>query len=677
MLTNLSFRKKILFLIGGTITLLLIISAAYFVNHIANLSRSSIEEEASSYLATEKISIEGFFSQYGRVVETFVNNPHLVDWFENWKERGGEHTYTPGYNAINKDFIRVSATDENILSAFFASANTGAYFKEDERTTEYNGAPYYAYKRSWWQDALKHDGLYVGPLAIDLTTGNVSAVVQQTVYNQSRKLVGVGGVDLKLNNIAEMIERIQFNNVGYGFLLDEQQKVVHLSNRTNHQLSVVEDPSRGLKKDDLSALEKQFSDTKGFADLNLNMSQSKSGHATVTLNGETYFVVYQRLELDKPKIDWYLGLLIPESYINEPVTEAAWATTSSVLVILAIIMVMIYFATEMIVNPIMKLTNAMKDIASGEGDLTKRIEIDTKDEVGQLALHVNTFIEKLRSLLITTREQSVQLDIASAELSRVSDKTHQEILQEKDEVDNVSAAITEMAATIQEISRNAQEANDATDSVNDLTNEGVSLSNTAQEGMATLSDHIENASQVVSGLEQESNNIGSVVDVINGIAEQTNLLALNAAIEAARAGEQGRGFAVVADEVRSLASRTQESTDDIRNMISRLQQIALQATQMMEQGKDQVIRSTEQTEQVLRAFTDISTSVNLVQDQNHQIATATEQQTVVAEDINSNLNSINSLVNNTSEHANELSRESQNLRDLASGLNTTVNEFKL
>ena len=677
MLDNLSLRKKILFLIGGTITLLLIISAAYFVNHISNLSRSSIESEARSYLNTEKISIEGFFSEYGRVVETFITNPHLIEWFANWTERGAEHSNTPGYHAINKDFIRISGSDENILSAFFASANTGAYFKENERTTHYNGAPYFAYKRPWWQDAKKHDGLYVGPLAIDLTTGNVSAVVQQTVYDQNRNLVGVGGVDLKLNNIADMIERIQFHNVGYGFLLDEQQKVVHLSNRTNHSLSVIEDASKGIKKDDLSALESQLSDTQGFAQLNSEMRLNKAGNTKVTLKGEEYFVVYQRLELDKPKLNWYLGLLIPESYINKPVKEAAWATTSSVLIILGIIIAMIFFATQMIVNPISKLTEAMKDIASGDGDLTKRIAIDSNDEVGQLAKHVNTFIDKLRYILLNTQEQSIQLNTASAELSRVSEETHQEILEEKDEVDNVSTAVTEMAATVLEISRNAQEANLATDTVNNLTNKGVSLSNTAQEGMASLTEHIENASQVVSGLEQESSNIGSVVDVINGIAEQTNLLALNAAIEAARAGEQGRGFAVVADEVRSLASRTQESTDDIRNMITRLQQIALQATQMMAQGKEQAILTTEQTDHVLRAFADISESVTLVQDQNHQIATATEEQTVVAEDINNNLNSINALVNNTSDHANELAREAQVLRDLASGLNSTVNEFKL
>ncbi len=677
MLNHFSLRQKILLLIGGTTTLLLILSALFFVNHISTLSRNAVEAEAKNYLATEKLSIESFFSQYGRVVETFVTNPHLVNWFSNWSERGADHQSTIGYSAINDDFIRVSSSDENILSAFFASATTGAYFKENERTTHYNGADYYAYKRGWWQTATGHDALYVGPLAVDLTTGNVSAVVQQTVYDKNRKLVGVGGVDLRLNNIAELIEDIKFHGVGYGFLLDDQQKVVHFSERANHRLSVIEDESKGIEKDDLSALESQFSDTSGFSKLNQEMQRQGSGHSQVVLNGERYYVVYQRLQLEKPILNWYLGLLVPESYINKPVESAVWTTTTSVVIILSIIIAMIFIATNMIVNPIASVTAMMKDIASGEGDLTKRISVNSNDEIGQLAKHVNTFIDKLRHLLIDTREQSLRLDEASAELSRVSDETHQELLQEKDEVDSVSTAVTEMAATVLEISRNAQEANNATDSVHELTGKGVSLSTTAQDGMNSLSQHIGNASQVVSGLEQESSNIGSVVDVINGIAEQTNLLALNAAIEAARAGEQGRGFAVVADEVRTLASRTQESTDDIRNMITKLQRIALQASQMMEQGKEQAESSLTQTEHVLTAFSDISESVSLVQDQNHQIATATEEQTLVAEDINNNLNSINSLVNNTTDHANELAHEAQVLRELAGTLHNTVNEFKL
>jgi len=342
-----------------------------------------------------------------------------------------------------------------------------------------------------------------------------------------------------------------------------------------------------------------------------------------------------------------------------------------------IIIAMIMWATHMIAQPITTLTHIMRDIASGDGDLTQKITIDSKDEVGQLAHHMNTFIDKLRAMMLDTAAQAEQLTNAAAQLKSVSQKTNDEIQQEKQQVDSVSAAVTEMATTVMEISRNAQHTNSAAEEVQNITADGATRSQNAQSVMTALAEHIGEASKVVAGLEQESGNIGAVVDVINSIADQTNLLALNAAIEAARAGEQGRGFAVVADEVRSLASRTQESTDDIRNMISRLQQIAQQASTMMQQGQERAQGSVTQTQEVLDALKNIAESVTKVQDQSHQIATSTEQQTVVAEDINSSLSAINHLVNSTADHALELADEARDLNELASSLNSTVNQFKL
>ena len=328
MLNNLSLRKKILLLIGGTITVLLILASTFFIKHIADLSRVNIEREAQSYLQSEQLSMQGYFARYGKVVSTFVNNPHLVNFFEAWEQRDQPVANAPGYSEINQDFVRISAHDENILSAFFASAITGEYFKENERTSDYNGQPYYAYKRGWWQEAMQLNKLYVGPISVDLTTGDASAVVQQPVYNEQKKLIGIGGVDLQLNKINAMVESIRFNNQGYGFLLDSNQKVVHLSKATKHNLSITDDGTK--KKQGLDGLEQQFENTSGFETLNQQMQKNLQGSYTVTFKGEQYYVVYSRLQLEQPFLDWYVGLLIPTSLIEAPVNDAVKSTVTTV-----------------------------------------------------------------------------------------------------------------------------------------------------------------------------------------------------------------------------------------------------------------------------------------------------------------------------------------------------------
>lgn len=686
-----TLKGKILIQVGGPIAVVLAIAAIVLVTITGERKREQVHSAVMSEVHAEALNVMGFFAKYGHLSKTYVEEPNLARWFESHTERGKDLSNDPEFDIINQNFIRVSASDPNIYSAFFASNITAEYFRENEITGV--NADYYATKRPWYIAAQSRTPYTVGSPSADLTTGSVSSVIQAPIKNAQGQLIGIGGIDLKLGEIGKMIDAIKYEGKGIAFLLNNEGRVVHFPRHDEFKITTVKIDGDGKEVKDAAGNKviitdnvkpnypiKDFdshSETEGFVELQKKILSERTGYEQVEFMGEDYYVAFQPAKQDFPQMDWTVGLMVPANLIEGPITTAKLNSILAVLVLVGIVTALIVVASNKITKPIVRLSVAMQDIAEGEGDLTKRIDVDSKDEVGELADHFNTFISKLRGLLQQTNSHSELVSRTSEHLSSVSSQTNREIQQEKSQVDSVTAAVTEMAATVQEISRNAAQANNAAADAERQASSGQQLSSAAMNEMNNLALSMEEAVETVNGLGEESKNIGSVIDVINGIAEQTNLLALNAAIEAARAGEQGRGFAVVADEVRSLASRTQDSTKDISTMVDKLRSIAQAAESVMEKGKNQTSIGVEKTQQVQQALDAINSSIKTVQEQSGHIAVATEQQTVVAENINESLHSINRLVDNTADHANELSDKADDLNSASTDLHDIVGRFKV
>lgn len=327
-------------------------------------------------------------------------------------------------------------------------------------------------------------------------------------------------------------------------------------------------------------------------------------------------------------------------------------------------------------NPIKSAVDAMNDIAEGDGDLTKRLNESGKDEVAQMAQAFNRFSEKVRQMVLQVSGSTTQLAAAAEEMSMITSETNQGVQKQQSETDLVATAMNEMTATVQEVARHATEASNAAQSADNEANEGKNVVQQTVLSINSLASEIQNATGVINQLETDSDNIGTVLDVIRGIAEQTNLLALNAAIEAARAGEQGRGFAVVADEVRTLASRTQESTQEIQTMIESLQNGSRNAVKAMELSQGQSQQSVEKALNAQASLNAITDAVTTISNMNIQIASAAKEQSSVSEEINQNVVNISQVVEQTAEGAQQTLIASNELANLANELQNLVGQFK-
>ncbi len=363
-----------------------------------------------------------------------------------------------------------------------------------------------------------------------------------------------------------------------------------------------------------------------------------------------------------------------DARVNNNLMESA---IMHVVLFAAGLALIVFLLRKVVTHRINRLRHSFEEIER-DSDLAHEIDcVELRDEIGDMARAFEKMLRKFRDSMRDVSSSTRQLTEAAGRVASVSEEALSGVLTQQTETDMVATAMHEMNATVQEVATNAARTAEASNEAKSEATNGALVSTEALGGISMLMMEIEAAGGVIQKLDTDSENIGMVLDVIKGIAEQTNLLALNAAIEAARAGEAGRGFAVVADEVRTLASRSQKSAEEIETMIAKLQAGAREAVQAMEGSRKKAQESEEQVEAAAESLGMIAGEVSTINDMNTQIATAAEEQTAVAEEINRNIATITQVADQTAEGARYSSQISEEMVQLASDLEALVSRFRI
>ena len=365
----------------------------------------------------------------------------------------------------------------------------------------------------------------------------------------------------------------------------------------------------------------------------------------------------------------------------ESVTEQAESTSKMGLIIGSITIILLFAVAIPIARSIRSslkdIIDSMQDIAQENGDLTVRLTTDNKDEMGDLVFWFNSFIEKLQGVIKNVVDTALPLAETADSISQLSASTIDSFKRQSDSVLQSRQSVEEMSQSVAEITTNAADAADAAKNANEEAEKGKLVVESTVTGIRDLAENVTAAAQAINQLQEDTNKVNVVLEVIRGIAEQTNLLALNAAIEAARAGEQGRGFAVVADEVRNLASRTQESTQEINSMLEQLQSAASKAVTMMENSQARVEVTVESANEAGNSLVVITETVNTIADMNGAIAVATEEQHQVSGLMVGHVEDIQACADEASGASNEVANVSEKLSNLASELASVARQFKV